>query len=91
VDGYFANLIRVRTARAVGWFLDFVFLLEFQSNVTVGNWTRSLRQVKSGMASTEFSPIARAIIKFLAAHNVSTNSSGFSRQVCPQSSSEVSS
>jgi hypothetical protein len=29
VDGYFANLIRVRTARGVCWFLDFVLLLEF--------------------------------------------------------------
>ena len=72
MDGYFVNLITVRTVSGVGWFLDFVLLLEFQNNVTFGNWPRSVRQVKSGMATTEFGPIARAIINFWAAHSVST-------------------
>ena len=71
MDGYFANLIRVRAACGFGWFLEFVLLLEFQSNVTFGNWTRSLRQLKGGMATSKFGPIARAVIKFWAAHKVS--------------------
>jgi hypothetical protein len=71
LDGYFDNLITVRTASGVDWFLDFILLLEFQSNVTFGKWPRSLCQVKSGMATTEFGSIARAIIKVLAAYSVS--------------------
>jgi hypothetical protein len=72
VDGYFANLITVRTFRGVDRFQDFVLLPGFQSNVTLGNWNRSLRQVKSGMATTECGPIARVIINFWAAYIVST-------------------
>jgi hypothetical protein len=72
VDGYFADLITVRTASGVGWFLDFVLLLEFQSNISFGNWPHSLRQVKSELETTEFGPITGAIINFWAAHTVST-------------------